>query len=131
MTRALVTLVAAALLCLAMIVLLVTQAQAHSWYSQKRDPIFGKMTSCCGGTDCAPLDVKFIDFSDARGIRVTLTEEQARAINYLRRTAFDEFIDYARIQDSEDNQWHICLMGDTVSSDPRRGYYCIFAPRGM
>ncbi|MEY5097594.1 MAG: hypothetical protein RJA36_313 [Pseudomonadota bacterium] len=104
---------------------------AHSWYSQKRDPIFGKMTSCCGGSDCAPLDVRFIDFSDPRGIRVTLTPEQAQAINYNRRTGFDEFIDYARLQPSEDNLWHICLMGDTVSSDPRRGYYCIFEPRGM
>jgi hypothetical protein len=124
-------LLAVAALVAAFVFLAPVLAHAHSWYSQKRDPIFGKMTSCCGGSDCAPLDVKFIDFSDARGIRVTLTPEQARAINYLRRTGFDEFIDYARIQDSEDNQWHICLMGDTVSSDPRRGYYCIFAPRGM
>lgn len=112
-------------------VFVVPVAFAHQWYSQKRDPIFGHMTSCCGGSDCAPLDARFIDFSDPRGIRVTLTPEQARAINYNRRTGFDEFIDYARLQPSEDNQWHICLMGDTVSSDPRNGYYCIFEPRGM
>jgi hypothetical protein len=106
-------------------------AHAHSWYSQKRDPIFGKMTSCCGGSDCAPLNTRYIDFTDPRGIRVTLTLDQARQINRLRVTPFDEFIDYARIQDSEDNQWHICLMGGSAPSDPRRGYYCIFAPRGM
>ena len=41
---------ALALLCLAS-----GSAEAHSWYSEKTDPVYGN--PCCGGTDCGMLVV--------------------------------------------------------------------------
>lgn len=103
-------------------------AFAHSWYSKYRDPIFNQ-TSCCGGTDCAPLPSHAMQMTPD-GLRVRLTLAEAQAINPRREEAFDQLIPFDRIQVSEDGRPHICLMQkDWVEiGDKRQGFYCIFLP---
>lgn len=103
-------------------------ADAHSWYSQRRDPIF-RMTTCCGGTDCAPLPSHAMQFTPD-GLRVVLTLDEAKAINPGRTEPFDALIPFDRIQVSEDGRPHICLMTKDRSEigDQRQGFYCIFLP---
>lgn len=101
-------------------------ATAHEWYGKRRDPIYGKTTTCCGGTDCAPLPAHAIKASPDGSIRVSLTLEEARAINPRRDEPFDEIIPFDRLQVSEDGRPHICLM--PRKTDERRGFYCIFLP---
>lgn len=106
----------------------VSPAEAHSWYSQRRDPIFN-MTTCCGGTDCAPLPSHAMQFTPD-GLRVVLTLAEAQAINPARVEPFDELIPFDRIQVSEDGRPHICLMSNNRAQygDQRQGFYCIFLP---
>ena len=103
-------------------------AEAHSWYSKHRDPIFN-MTTCCGGTDCAPLPSHAMKFTPD-GLRVVLTLEEAKRINPARTEPFDALIPFDRIQVSEDGQPHICLMtmDRAPVGDQRQGFYCIFLP---
>jgi hypothetical protein len=98
---------------------------AHEWYTKRRDPIFN-MTTCCGGSDCAPLPPHSITITPFGDLRVTLSLEEARLINPGRMEAFDEIIPFERIQTSEDGRPHICLM--RIKSDDRQGFYCIFLP---
>lgn len=103
-------------------------SSAHSWYSDRRDPIFNK-TTCCGGTDCGPLPQHSMQITP-EGLRVVLTLEEAKAINPARSQPFDELIPFDRIQVSEDGRAHICLMAFNrdVMGDGRQGFYCIFLP---
>ena len=110
-----------------MLPVLAPKGFAHSWYSDRRDPIFNQ-TSCCGFVDCAPLPAHAISITPDGQLRVTLTVEEARKINPMRRYGFDRVIDYDRIQLSEDGQPHICLMVHDMEGDPREGYYCVFLP---
>lgn len=111
---------------LAALLFLTTAANAHSWYSERRDPIYNQ-TSCCGGTDCRELPPHAIQITP-EGLRITLTVEEARAINPVRRYGFDKLISFDRIQVSEDGKAHICLQPHDDPNDPREGYYCIFLP---
>ena len=104
---------------------LTSAASAHEWYSHRRDPIFNQ-TTCCGGSDCAPLPPGSIRFTPGGDLRVTLSLEQAMLINPYRLEPFDEVIPFDRIQTSEDGQAHICLM--RLKTDDRQGFYCIFLP---
>jgi len=106
-----------------------TAAHAHAWYSLKRDPIYNA-TTCCGGQDCAPLPPHAISITPDGNLRITLTVEEARAINPVRRYGFDRIIQFERIQNSEDGTPHICLMAHDLEGDPREGYYCVFLPMG-
>lgn len=99
-------------------------AEAHSWYADRRDPVFNG-TTCCGGSDCRELPPGAIS-NTPQGLRVTLSLQQARFINPLRIEPFDEVIPFDRVQMSEDGRAHICLM--SRSFDDRHGYYCIFLP---
>ena len=101
-------------------------AHAHEWYSKRRDPIFSA-TTCCGGSDCAPLPQHAMQFT-ADGLRVVLSVDEARAINPSRRSGFDQLIPFDRIQVSEDGRPHICLMTYDQPEDGRQGFYCIFLP---
>lgn len=116
MTRAMLV----AVLCL-----LASPAFAHSWYSQRRDPIYNT-TTCCGGLDCRELPSHAISITPNGDLRVTLTLEEARFINPGRMEPFDEIIPFERIQTSEDGSPHICLM--RLKTDDRQGFYCIFLP---
>jgi hypothetical protein len=108
---------------------LATPALAHSWYSQKRDPIYNA-TTCCGGSDCRELPAHAMSYTADGDLRVQLTLEEARRINPARRMAFDEVIPFDRIQISEDGSPHICLMATDRREvgDPRQGFFCIFLP---
>ena len=112
---------------LAALLFLPTTASAHEWYSQRRDPVYST-TTCCGGQDCSPIPPHAISITPDGHLRVTLTVEDARRINPVRRYGFDRVIDFDRIQISEDGQPHICLMAHDMEGDPREGYYCVFLP---
>lgn len=101
-------------------------AMAHEWYGKRRDPIFN-LTTCCGGSDCAPLPAHALTVTPD-GLRVTLTADEARKINPKRNAPFDKLIDFDRVQTSEDGQPHICLQPIDNDFDKREGYYCIFVP---
>lgn len=101
-------------------------AQSHEWYGKRRDPVFST-TTCCGGSDCAPIPAHAMKVTP-EGLRVTLTAEEARKINPQRFDAFDRLIAFDRIQTSEDGQPHICLQRIDNFADRRDGYYCIFLP---
>jgi len=103
-------------------------AFAHEWYSQRRDPIFNT-TTCCGGSDCAPLPSHAISYFNG-DLRVVLSLEEAKRINPRRQEPFDEIIPFDRIQIAEDGQPHICLMEKSRVSDGdrRQGFFCIFLP---
>jgi hypothetical protein len=113
----------------ALLIALPSTAQAHSWYSGKRDPIFNT-TTCCGSSDCRELPSHAMSITASGDLRVTLTLEEARRINPARTEPFDAVIPFDRIQPSEDGSPHICLMAkDRISEgDQRQGFFCIFIP---
>jgi hypothetical protein len=106
-----------------------SSALAHEWYGKRRDPIFN-MTTCCGGSDCAPLPPHAIRFTPGGELRITLSLDEARRINPARVEPFDEIIPFERIQTAEDGQPHICLMAMNrfIEGDQRQGFFCIFLP---
>ncbi len=108
------------LLCLS------SAANAHEWYARHRDPIFNK-TTCCGGTDCAPLPESAISITPNGDLHVFLSLAQAKLINPARTEAFDEIIPFVRIQQSEDGRPHICLQTENHQNH-MQGFYCIFLP---
>jgi hypothetical protein len=107
---------------------LTLEAGAHSWYSERQDPVW--RNSCCGGTDCHEIDAKYIRVGN-RGYRITLTVEQARQVNPFATKAIDADIEMERVQMSEDGQYHICLMAYWNPDDKRQGVFCFFAPPGI
>lgn len=123
--------IVAILLAVSFLCLTVSGAFAHSWYQERRDPIFNS-TSCCGGRDCAPLPPHAISYPNGE-LRVTLTLEEAQRINPLREEPFDEIIPFDRIQivsPEGSSGPHICLMNRNRDreGDKRQGFYCIFLP---
>jgi hypothetical protein len=109
----------------------VLSAFAHEWYSGQRDPIFNQ-TTCCGGSDCAPLPPHAISSFNG-DLRVTLSLDEARRINPRRVEPFDEVIPFERIQTVPPEGGagpHICLMEKNRASegDQRQGFFCIFLP---
>jgi hypothetical protein len=96
-----------------------------------RDPIFNQ-TTCCGGSDCAPLPPHAISYFNGE-LRVTLSLEEARRINPRRSEPFDEIIPFERIQlvpPEGSTGPHICLMEKNRANegDRRQGFFCIFLP---
>jgi len=102
------------------------QAEAHSWYSKKTDPVFKQ--SCCGGSDCGMMIVtRKVLSAEAEGYHIRLTLEETRKINPYSQAPIDAVVTWDRIQPSEDGNYHICLM--TYHRDNiRGGIYCLFAP---
>ena len=104
----------------------VRPADAHGWYSEKKDPVFRH--SCCGGTDCAMWAIQpgQIDAVEA-GYHVRLTLDESRKINPYSMAPIDGVVTWDRVQPSLDGNWHLCVM--TSARDPARaGIYCLFAP---
>jgi hypothetical protein len=103
----------------------VCPANAHSWYTQKKDPVTN--LGCCGGTDCATLLIEpGVISAEVNGYRVVLTVEQAQRINPARRDGVNILIPWERVKPSEDGNWHLCLprWNDLTLGD----FYCFFAP---
>lgn len=102
-------------------------ALAHSWYSEKRDPLYPQQ-SCCGGNDCAQLIIDpGVLSAEPDGYRVRLTLEQSRQINRFSIAPIDALITWDRVQPSEDGNYHICIMSQH-RANARQGVYCFFAP---
>ena len=88
-------------------------AKSHSWYPPE----------CCSDKDCAPA----LAFFNKDG-SITLTS--------IHGTATLPFDQKYKIQSSEDNDWHVCLIPDFDDGGPFRepketGAYrvmCVFAP---
>jgi len=107
-------------------------SHAHEWYGKRRDPIYST-TTCCGGSDCAPLPAHSIKASPDGSIRVSLTLDEVRKINPRRDEPFDEIIPFERVQTVPPEGTagpHICLMNRNRADegDMRQGFYCIFLP---
>jgi hypothetical protein len=104
----------------------VIAAHAHSWYSGKKDPVYGG--SCCGGTDCATWTILPGELSaEEDGIRVRLPQERAKLINPYSQQPIDALVKWDRVQPSEDGNWHLCLMTFSRAGE-RGGIYCLFMP---
>lgn len=117
---------ALAALVAAFVFLAPLMAWAHSWYSEKHDPV--SLAPCCGGTDCAKLVIEpGVLTAEPDGYRIRLTLEQARRINPYARAPIDALVIWKRVQPSEDGNYHICISPD-YRLPPRFGIYCFFAP---
>lgn len=104
----------------------VMSSMAHSWYSEKVDPVYGQ--SCCGGSDCAAWQIMPGEIeAEADGYRVRLSLERSRMINPNSAAPIDALVKWQRVQPSEDGNWHLCLM-TSFRAGPRGGVYCLFAP---
>lgn len=101
-------------------------AFAHSWYSEKKDPV--THISCCGGHDCAAWRIQPGEYTlEADGVRVRLSEERTRTINPYSVLPIDALVIWDRVQPSEDGNYHLCIS-PTVRNNERGGIYCLFAP---
>jgi hypothetical protein len=119
-------LLAAATLCLAVSLGLLSQARAHDWYSKYKDP--EHRTNCCGGHDCAPWRIRTGSVSPENGgWRVRLTLEEARQINPLATAPIDTWVSAARVMQSENGGWDICLR-PSWRDGPDFGVICLFGP---
>jgi hypothetical protein len=102
-----------------------SHANAHSWYSVKRDPVTTK--GCCGNSDCHEVKLSPENYApEADGFRVRLTVEQARTINPNRVDPLDIFVPFDRVQPSEDGNFHLCIP--TRNGLTQGDFYCFFAP---
>ena len=105
-----------------------TAASAHSWYSEKRDPVTKK--GCCGIADCHEIAISPENYTpEADGFRIRLTAEQAKIINPFRLDPLDIFVPFERVQPSEDGNFHLCIprFNGVTYGD----FYCFFAPGSM
>lgn len=107
--------------------LLSVNAHAHSWYTDKHDPVTGG--GCCGGHDCAVFipDIGKTMFYVKGGVRIVLTIEQARLINRHTARAIDAVIPIDRIQQSPDGEYHLCISSSGTTPH-HNGIYCFWAP---
>jgi hypothetical protein len=139
----LVSIITAAVVCL-MAALLVMARQAHAHdpvysnsivvfpdpYSGKRDPQTGLL--CCGGEDCETLKVMpgMLTPGDD-GIRLKLTEEQARVINPNRIGPVDTVIPLNRIQPTPpewSGEYRVCIPSRNEPAVRPRDFFCFWAP---
>lgn len=122
--------VLAALVAAFLILAPVMSAFAHDPYTGLRDPRTGGL--CCGGEDCAILNVRPGTLSFAEdGIRLRLTEEEARLINPKRIGPVDTVIPVDRIQETP-KEWganfRVCIPTENLPRVRERDFFCFWAP---
>lgn len=101
-------------------------ASAHDWYSGTRDPISNGL--CCGGNDCAIFTIREGNLSaTAEGYRVVLSLEETRHFNPRSVAPLDALIPWARVQASQDGNWHMCVKSED-RKPPGNGVFCFWAP---
>lgn len=131
-TRIDLLLMAVALMLAAMAMLAAAPAHAHAWYSQRQDPVYNN--GCCGGSDCRELNGRLIKEkvleAEESGYRIRLTLLQSRLINNYSALPIDALVTWDRIQESEDNKFHLCIF-NVDRTAPRNGVICLFAPPSM
>jgi hypothetical protein len=97
---------------------------AHDVYTSLIDPVtHGR---CCGGNDCAPLPAGVVQWAPG-GVRITLSAEQARAINRSTTKPIDAFVAAERLLPSPDGRWHACIHHSDRQA-PREGILCALSP---
>jgi hypothetical protein len=106
-------------------------AFSHEEFTGKKDPV--TMLLCCGGEDCKILDVQpGMLTSGPDGIRLRLTEEEARKINPKRVGPVDTVVTYDRIQPTLPEwsaEYRVCIPDkNDPKVRPRGDYYCFWAP---
>jgi len=112
------------LMCVALCFLAVP-AFAHSWYSEKTDPVTKR--GCCGIRDCNKIVLTPENYTPVDGgFRIRLTEEQAKQINPTRHDALDIFVPDNRVQPSETGDYHLCIPN--FNGVTYGDFYCFFAP---
>jgi hypothetical protein len=104
--------------------ILVATANAHDIYTALTDPV--TKGRCCGGNDCAPLPAGVVHWAPG-GVRITLTAEQAQAINKFTKLPVDAFVAAERLLPSPDGRWHACIHYSDRQA-PREGILCALAP---
>lgn len=106
------------------------RARAHSWYGDREDPKLHM--PCCGEHDCDvfPFVLGETLFPTEEGYRVVLSVEQCRGINKDATQPIDTIVEWARIQQSEDGRWHICIAAEYRKA-PHFGVYCLFEPASI
>ena len=118
--------VAGQLLCLA----LGGEADAHDWYSNKKDPVLH--LKCCGDPDCRPVHPDHVRPTKDGGYFVM------RPFSYWSDPPAREwFVPKERVQEAPDDQYHICEAvvptkrgPSDIATEYRLGWTCFFAPRG-
>lgn len=113
---------------MAALLLLASIALAHGHYTDLKDPVTN--ADCCGDSDCNVLDVvPGVLETNEIGYVVTLTGEQARAINPARTYPVTFTVPWARVQPSWDGKFHVCIAPDPYMGHehPDR-FYCFWAP---
>lgn len=106
-------------------------AEAHDWYKDLRNP---KGSSCCSGTDCAPVPLDADWVRPTRdGYRVTLTVEQARTINPDAQYPFNAMVPWSQVMAPPPKAmtemrgeppalYHLCIAAYSPNT-----IYCLFA----
>lgn len=89
------------------LLLLVTPAAAHSWYTGIHNPVTQNI--CCGGDDCAPLDDR--EVTPVPGGY----EVHASILHNGAALHVDEFVPNAQAQPArEGGQYHMCYWGGQI-----------------
>ena len=111
-----------ALICL----VLAGDANAHSWYSGKTDPVLH--LKCCGDHDCHP-----IASSDVRATPDGYYVKQPKPYSRNDPPTGEWFVPRDRVQAAPDDQYHICemLYPTYREGHNRMRWMCFFAPRGI
>jgi hypothetical protein len=108
----------------------IVAALAHDPYWGLRDPQTGGL--CCGGEDCAILDVKPGTLTTGEdGIRLQLTEAEARLINPKRVGPVDTVIPFERIQPTPPEwgaNYRVCIPTENLPRVRDRDFFCFWAP---
>jgi hypothetical protein len=99
-------------------------------YEGKRDPQTGLL--CCGGEDCEVLKVEpGVLTPGDDGIRLRLTEAQARKINPNRIGDVDTVIPFNRIQPTPpewSGEFRVCIPSRHEPNVRPRDFFCFWAP---
>lgn len=125
-------------------------AMAHEPYTGKTDPIYRRdgtlwtqaqssvkpfhpqYQGCCSGSDCAPIPGHVAAHALTRmedgGWHVTLTLEESRLINAFSMYPINAPVPAARVQQSFDGQFHICIWEQLRQPGQNGGIICFWAP---
>lgn len=114
------------LVCLFAIGAIISQANAHDWFTGTHDPVtqFG----CCGGNDCkeVPDDMMAagVITEVPGGYEVRLTAEQANYFNKYARSPITAMVKGTRAQPSKTGGYALCIVPGSVTP-----VQCLFVPQ--
>ena len=95
----------------AMLMWFAATAEAHGHYTGRTDPVTGN--GCCGGNDCAPVPLAANWVRPvADGFQVTLTVEQARAVNPNAELPINVIVPWSRVMTLTGGPpaiYHLCI----------------------